>query len=150
MKFKSEEVQKGLDLIHPTLKSLCFIADEFCKRLGHEITLTETMSDPEKDKKLGRVSSSHSEGRAVDIRTNDLPKEVVTKLCEFLNTKYKDMGAISIKSKRRITAVFHDNGNGPHIHMQLGKDYIDSISNKVKWTYPKHEVKNGRSSKSPK
>lgn len=148
MKYKSDEVKEGYDKIHPLLKEILLQADAWLKQRGHEMTLTETISNPKRDKELGRVSVSHSEYRAVDIRTNDFKKPLLVEFIAWINTKYVSFGAISLSTKKRVFAVYHDNGNGEHIHCQLGKDVIEKYKDKYNWEYPKHEVKNGRSTKS--
>jgi hypothetical protein len=122
MKFKTEQVEKRFSNIHLTLVAMCRAMDEYCDLHGMEFMLTETRTTPEEDKALGRVSTSHAEGRAVDIRTKDWPEAFRTRFIETFTIRFGGMGAYSKDGKRNFL-VYHDSGHGAHIHAQLDKTF---------------------------
>lgn len=143
MKFKDDYAKEGYASLHPLLRSLTESVDRFSKKFdGQEITLTDTLSTPQRDKKLKRVSLAHSEGRAVDIRTHDMSKEKLMAIMTYFNEKFINLGYLSFSGVRRLMLY---KANPPHIHMCLGKDVIEQNKSKYNWQYPKHkEVKNGK------
>lgn len=118
IEFKTEKAQERFSEINPTLQAICHEMDEFCKRRGKPFVLTETLTTAEEDKALGRVSISHQEGRAVDIRTRDWPEEFRELFIAHFSGIYGSLGAISKDGKRNLL-VYHDSGHGAHIHAQL-------------------------------
>lgn len=112
IKFKEGVNEKEIEMLTPTMWALLQIFS-----LEASYQLEDTLITSIKEKVHGRVSKTHSEGRAVDIRTRDMkinPKE----FCDKFNEKYKRIGAISAKSGQQTPCVYHDSGNGWHIHLQ--------------------------------
>jgi len=140
IQFKSDEVKNGFDKLHPLVKDLVDTIDKWSIAFDKKpITLTETLSTPERDKALNRVSPAHSQGRAVDIRTSDMSKQKIVMLMQVFTEKYKHLGYVSQSGVRRLM-YFHNNGNGPHIHLAIGIDVIEKYKSKYpNWKYPVHK-----------
>ncbi len=69
MKFKDDVIASRFEDMNSLSQLIATEADEFCKeKYGIEITLTATVSTPEEDKELSRVSDTHRTRRAFDIR----------------------------------------------------------------------------------
>lgn len=89
---------------------------------GVSITFTETWTTKEEDLELKRVSDTHRTGRAFDIRTKDLTPEFVEEFKEHFTELYNSrMGAIVKGSPSLI--VHKPHGTGPHLHVQIRRDY---------------------------
>jgi hypothetical protein len=120
--FKNETVESRFGAINATLRSICLEMAEHCRQRGETFMLTETLTTPEEDKALGRVSASHQEGRAVDIRTIGWPAEFIELFIAEFSSRFGSMGAITKDGKRKLL-VYHDSGHGAHIHCQLDSKY---------------------------
>ena len=86
---------------------------------NYNLTITSSISDMSKDLRLNRVSSSHRNRRALDIRKRDMTREMIDSLENYLEAKYKDIAAISKKTgKPNILVIESD-----HLHLQIHKRY---------------------------
>ena len=88
-----------------------------------ELVITQTISTPEIDKRLNRVSKSHLEKRAIDIRTKNLDKKVIDDLLYYINNKsaYKDYRYMSKSGVKRL-AYYHI-GTEEHLHLAIHKKF---------------------------
>jgi|GEM_PF-3311588 len=85
--------------------------------------ITETVTTGEQDEALGRVSQSHEDGRAFDMRTRDWTPEQRHKFMAFFTAKYSDKAAISKASGKPTLIVYHDVGHGEHFHIQFDRKF---------------------------
>jgi hypothetical protein len=117
--FKSQANYDGFSKMHPKMQEVAVFAINQALILGvKEPMITETLTTVELDKALGRVSSSHSQGRAIDFRTWNLLPEQLKSLNGLLTAKYGSIGAINKLGIRQLV-VHHDIGKGDHLHIQL-------------------------------
>lgn len=147
MEFKNKEVEEGYASIHPILHELCETVDKWS--MGHDkkpITLTDTLSNPARDKQLKRESPAHSEGRAVDIRVNDWPATKIGMAVQYFNAKYaQSLGYLRKKSGTRCLMYLHGEGANRHIHMAIGIDVIEKYKKSYpNWNYPVHKKINNQ------
>ena len=140
IKFKDSFSEKGWTSIHPIMKSICESMGRWSIAYDNTpLTLTETLSTPSKDKKLKRVSPSHSEGRAVDIRTRDWSKEKLMAFMQYFSEKFKEYGYLNKAGVRKLM-IYHDSGHGAHLHVAIGLDVVAKFKNKyAEWSYPQHK-----------
>ncbi len=87
----------------------------FCNLHDLPCTITSIKSDTIKGV---RVSSSHRDGRALDVSTKNWPEHLISSFVANTNIQYKDIAAISARDLQPRAAVYHDIGLGPHIHLQ--------------------------------
>lgn len=123
--FKHEKDMILFSSLHPILIMIYADLDWYAKsRHFISLTVTETISTASEDKKLNRVSSSHRECRAIDIRTKDLDTFVVADLVEYINNKpeYKKYHYLANSGATRL-AYWHNNGNGDHLHLSINKSF---------------------------
>ena len=94
------------------------------KNFGKEIYITQTISTPEQDKEMGRISDAHQLKIAIDIGTKNLDVYEIQELLEYINNKkdYEEYRYLSYSGVKRL-AYFHDNGHGEHIHTQIHKKF---------------------------
>lgn len=75
------------------------------------ITITSTVSTKEEDERLNRKSTTHLEGRAIDIRSDEAGHNFVRWLQTPEGQEY---------GKKYLRQVyFHDAGHGPHYHIEF-------------------------------
>lgn len=91
----------------------------FCQSAGVEFIVTDIVSNPDEDKRLGRVSKSHSEFRAFDFRIWHWSKEFLAKFEQVFEHRYKHWAALSKETLQPNLIVYHDNGHGNHGHCQI-------------------------------
>jgi hypothetical protein len=137
MNFKDDKTKERWELLHPIVKDLVNSVNAWSLAYDKKpITLTSTVSTPEEDKALKRVSPAHAQGRAVDIRTSDMPKQKLVALMQIFTEKFKHLGYLTQKGERRLM-YYHNNGNGPHIHLAIGIDVVEKYKAKYSsWHYP--------------
>ena len=122
MKFKTPEVENRFKDMADLAQRIALDMDLWTKeKYNIEITLTATTSTTAEDKELSRVSSTHRDRRAFDVRTGDLPDEVVAELCAVFRKKYGRFGAVSSAIPSLI--IYKPHGTGPHLHVQLSRKY---------------------------
>ena len=127
MKFKHDRDKENFLMLHP-LVIMIFSDLNWYARLHHNIdlTVTDTISTPERDAALGRVSLSHQRGLAIDIRTKDMPMHVAKDLERYINHKkeYFKYKYLSRTGARRL-AYLHGHGEEQHIHLAIHARFKD-------------------------
>jgi hypothetical protein len=128
--FKNEKDRMLFTLLHPALIMIyCDLYLYAKEKHNIELVITETITTPEHDKRLGRVSDSHTKGIALDIRANDLEKKVVKDLVEYINTRwvYKKYHYMARSGAMRL-ALDHGEGDNYHIHLAIHQKYGYNIN----------------------
>jgi len=124
MKFK---YKKDMELYFALSLELQMIAADMAiysrDVLNKPFIITETLTDIDIDKRYQRVSSSHREGRAIDISLNWWTKEDAQKFTDHFNSKYVDMAAISGSTLKPTLCVYGDKRHLSHIHVQVHKKF---------------------------
>lgn len=135
LRFKQDKDKMLFSLLHPAL--IMIYADMYLyakEKYNVELVITDTISTPDQDAALGRVSTSHQEGRAIDIRTkypNDaLSVYDVQELCNYINTRwqYKKYHYVSRSGVNRL-AYYHTH-RGEHIHLAIHQRYKNHLLQK--------------------
>ena len=97
-------------------------------KLKHNIDLvvTETITTDKQDRALKRVSDAHQKGIALDIRANDINRNTVFELCDYINNKeeFKKFHYMSFSGTTRL-AYPHGEGSNFHIHLQVHQRFAD-------------------------
>lgn len=132
--FKDDYAKKGWEKLHPIVQSIVESMGRWSMSYdGKPLTITETISTASRDKKLGRVSSSHQEGRAVDIRTHDMSKEKLNIFLTYFSEKFNKYGYTNRAGARKLMLYKPD---PPHIHLSIGYDVVDRHKTKYPdWVY---------------
>lgn len=121
IQFKEPSLIKEYESIYPALKVILEDMALYCQRQGQPFVITDLLSDAIEDKKLNRVSSSHLEGRAADIRTVNWSKEFREKFTNYFSKLYEKNAAISKETGNPRLILYHNSGAGNHIHIQVRK-----------------------------
>jgi hypothetical protein len=123
IQFKNEKVKSGWSQLKEKLKVAIIEMDEWVQsQYKKDIVLVETISTLEDDLILCRVSSSHRECRAVDIRIKDWPQTMIDAFIKHFTYLDEKIGAVSSEDKIRRFIVYKPHGTGPHFHLQIGRD----------------------------
>lgn len=120
IKFKHDIDKMNFSSLHPIL-IMIFADMAYYAQSRHNIDLvvTDTVSTAEQDLMLGRISKSHQEKRALDIRTKNLDPFIVQDIIEYINSKdaYLQYHYESRSGKKRL-AYYHTH-KGEHIHLAI-------------------------------
>lgn len=128
--FKTDIIRDRALFLHPlTLMILCD-AVHWARVRDLPASISETVTSPEEDKALNRVSDSHSEGRAFDLSTRGWDEESIAKFIEEFNRRYGSLAAIGGSGKPALI-VRHDTGRGDHFHVQINKKYAIQYQGKL-------------------
>jgi hypothetical protein len=122
---QAKELKIEFTQIEPVLRKLLIEMAQWVTSKGHKFVITDLLSEKLEDEKLKRVSKSHQEGRAADIRVRDWPKDFRKLFEEYFKKRYSHIAAISKKSGTPNLIEIHDNGNGIHCHIQVRKQKKD-------------------------
>jgi hypothetical protein len=122
---QAKELKVEFTQIEPVLRKLLIEMAQWVTSKGHKFVITDLLSEKLEDEKLKRVSKSHQEGRAADIRVRDWPKDFRKLFEEYFEKRYSHIAAISKKSGTPNLIEIHDNGNGIHCHIQVRKQKKD-------------------------
>lgn len=106
VRYKSDEITSRK--VSPTVSTALKEVSSF------PFTITSATSTEEEDKKLGRASKTHLEGRAIDVRYDDEGHKLVTWITQTNegNTWAKKYG---------VSILPHGEGNEIHYHIQFSK-----------------------------
>lgn len=126
--FKSPELEDQFFRADVRLQPIIRAAAEYLSARGMTLTVTCVFRDAATQAKyraeaarLGRqmsVTSPHEDGRAVDIRTRDLDPATIKELVTRLNRDFP-YAPFGTPAARFRTAIYHDVGQGAHIHIQV-------------------------------
>ncbi len=64
-------------------------------------------------------STTHQEGRAIDLSVRGWSQANIENLAKYLNDKYGKKIGTSPAGKPTIVCKYHNNGNGWHFHLQV-------------------------------
>jgi len=116
---QEKDLKKEFNQIHPKLRELLLEMSRWVVSKGNRFIITDLMSEKLEDQSLKRVSKSHSEGRAADIRVRDWSKDFRRLFEEYFEKRYSNIAALSKKTLKPNLIEIHDNGAGIHCHIQI-------------------------------
>jgi len=119
IQFKEPSLLGEYQLINPKLQLVLEDMALWVTSHGHEFIITDLLSEEAEDKALKRVSTSHRDGRACDLRVRDWPQEFRNKFEIYFETKYYKLAAISKVTGKPNLVYIHSNGNGIHCHVSV-------------------------------
>lgn len=131
LEFKEEKHRMLFTLLNPILIQIYAELYNYAKeKHGINLVITDTVSTPAQDASLGRISTSHQEGRAIDIRTKDIDVFIVQDLCNYINTRwhFKKYHYMSRSGIKRL-AYYHTH-RGEHIHLAIHQKYANNLLQK--------------------
>ena len=114
IKFKPEVDANDFRFLN---QKILFIFIEFVK-WAEDRGLPVLVTSMKTDKVSGRVSTTHEEGRAIDISIKGWDVDSIDNIVFDLNKKLANVGAISKKDGISRAIVVHNAGSGMHFHLQ--------------------------------
>lgn len=122
--FKSDTELEEFPKLRRRAQLIALEMGQYCADRGQTFIITDILSEASEDAKLKRVSTSHREGRAFDIRTRHWPVKFREEFIAHFYERFKSWAAISKKTLKPHLIEYHDNDNGIHCHIQI-KHYKD-------------------------
>lgn len=117
---QEKELIKEYQEIDPRLQLLLEEMARWVVAKGYKFVITDLLSEEAEDKKLKRVSKSHQEGRAADVRVYNWPRQFRLMFEEYFEKRYSHLAAISKKTGKPNLIEIHElNNQGIHCHVQL-------------------------------
>lgn len=121
IKFKTDSEKTEFNKLQPNLKFIALDMASYFNAAGYDFVITDVLSEIQEDRKLKRVSASHREGRAIDVRTYGIPEDFLKTFEDKFERIYKNEAAISSKTGEPNLIYYHDSGFGRHLHIQVRK-----------------------------
>lgn len=118
IQFKDGQTASEFASINPTLINILNDMGRFCELQGRKFVITDLLSSAHDDALLGRVSTSHQDGRAADVSIKGWTEEFITQFKSRFEHLYNHYGAISKKDKKQRLIVDHV-GTARHLHIQV-------------------------------
>lgn len=118
--FKPEVIKEDLFILSPATLQIFSELCMFAKKNLLPVKITSIISDVVQN----RVSSSHKEGRAIDISSRGWTSFQALELQDHLNFKFQHLGATSFSDGKVRACVWHDAGFGSHFHIQSSKSFF--------------------------
>lgn len=115
----SDDVTEIMDL-DPWLVIMLMDAVQWAKPRGLFVRVTSMLR--ESNDGISQ-STTHQEGRALDLSVIGWSKEAIDALAKYLNDKYAAKIGTSPAGKPPLVCVYHNNGNGWHFHLQVRRTY---------------------------
>ena len=93
----------------------------WCEDRQLPFVVTATVSTPDEDHCLNRVSSTHREGRAFDISIHGWLEVAISEFIRTFSDQFLHVAALGGATNKPELIVRHNNGNGDHMHVQVAK-----------------------------
>ncbi len=117
--FKDHRNMLDYMYLHPFIVMILADMSWYCAKYNLPFVITSAISTKVEDEALKRVSRTHREGRAVDLRSRGWSATEREQFEKYFNDKYKqEYGAISSYTERPKLIHYHDSGHGSHFHIQ--------------------------------
>lgn len=127
IKYKSERVKRRAELLHEKAIQIIIEMFYYCEQFQMPFLVTETVTTKDEDDALGRVSPSHREARAWDLRTIHWPEWFLQQFVEYFTLRHGNLGAISSTDQKRKFIVDKSKTKAPHLHCQLDRTFAKVI-----------------------
>jgi len=125
--FHSDDVSIQLKIVLIALSG--FVDGKYGRGLvARDVTVTSVLQLPTDT--IKRISSSHREGRAADIRVNNLSEGDQGLWEQWINLRF-ETGVAHADGRPMLVAVLHGTGSNRHIHIQVPKGRPLKIQNET-------------------
>jgi hypothetical protein len=131
MNFADKKTAMRFMYLHPMIVFIAADINKYCwDNFGKKITITSAVRTAQEDKKLGATSTTHREGRAVDLSIKGFDASEIKEIIDVFEKKYRGHGALSAKDLKENLIVYHV-GTAPHLHVQLNRNYSLNIDSYI-------------------
>ncbi len=126
--FTTTRAQSSFSLLPKVLRDIALEMDAFLEEEAKkDLVITEAVTTLDQDLHLKRVSSSHRDKRAFDVRNYDWSSQLKDSFYKKFSQYDETIGAISLSDGKRRFLVDKPHGSGPHFHAQIGADLIEQF-----------------------
>jgi len=122
--FKCQDNLEEIMSVSPWL--LMVLADCILWAEKEGLTITVTSLLRESDDGISE-STTHQEGRAMDLSVKGWNEGQIRRLSEFLNRKYASLIGTAKTGALPRVCYYHNNGNGWHFHLQVRRSIATDI-----------------------
>ena len=112
--FKDGVDSNDLMLLDPKLMILFANFLLYCNSHDLPVTITSAV-----DAEVPRVSTTHKDGRALDVSVKGWTDQDVLDAVEYFNHEFSYLAAISFSDHMPRAIIYHDVGHGRHLHLQV-------------------------------
>lgn len=123
IEFKDEDDYRRLEDMHYLIAIIMFEMAAWCNKREIPFVVTDTISTAQEDTLLERVSPSHRERRAFDLRSRVFTKTQAKEFEKYFNKKYKEDASISYRDFKPRLVVLHGEGEDEHFHVAINSRY---------------------------
>lgn len=123
MLFKYKKDQGRFNDLPKILKRIIEDMGHWLSENNLVLNVTATWTTPQEDAESGRKSLTHREKRAVDISVKNWSEAFIKEFVNYYNNRFKKYAAISKDTGLPTLCVYHDNGHGAHIHVQISRNH---------------------------
>jgi hypothetical protein len=115
VKFKDGVDPLDLLLLDEKLGTAIFMIETYLKENNMEFVVTSIISDR---KDVQTVSSTHKDGRAIDLRTRNWGAGEIAAFVEWSNKLFRESAAWSKSANAPLFCLYHNN----HCHIQVKRN----------------------------
>jgi len=116
----------NLDLLfcHPAILVIIAYVNFFCFQHGIDFKVTSIIRTEKENKALKSKSKTHTEGRAFDFSSKNIPLDKLHMLIHELNVLFGHLGAYSSTDGIQRVIIIHNanNSTGSHAHVQIHRN----------------------------
>jgi hypothetical protein len=125
MNFKTPEIKERFDQCNDVIKFIINDIDDYCfSNFKEHVTVTEAKTTKGEDELRKRISTTHQDGRAADLRRSNLTDMQVVELVSHFNVKYSREAAFNREGAIRLIVPKSD-----HLHVQVRRMSDEEIKN---------------------
>lgn len=123
--FKDGQTASEFDQIDSRLIAILNDMGRVCDLSGFKLVVSDLLSSSFDDARLGRVSTTHADGRAADISLKGWTEEFIKKFMVTFENRYGHLGAYSKSDGAQRLLVRHNHRDpsgkllGDHLHVQV-------------------------------
>ncbi len=115
-KIKEGVQLEDIQMLHPNLLIMFGTVLNFAAQRNLPVTITSLIHDRAG---VASKSSTHEDGRALDLRVRGWREKDCRDLVKILELEHEHIGAISAKDFKSRPAVYGDERHRDHIHLQV-------------------------------
>ena len=118
MEFKNDEARETYEQLDERLKDVAYEMSVWCRENNLPFVITRCVGPRSKTS----VTDIHADKRAFDSSVRGWSIDCCHKFADTFNEKFaKEIGAIAKSTHEPILVVYHNSGEGWHLHNQVRK-----------------------------
>lgn len=127
MKFEKKRDFENMLLLSPVLLNIMFEMNLWSFKRSLPFNITSSITTLHEDEKIGRKTSTHRTGRAIDISVKNWNMYDIGDFMRHFNNKFYNVAAIVNVKGERVLIPDIRHGTAPHFHVQIDSKYARII-----------------------